>query len=247
MHKGNAKPYNKKRRPLRVTIDDLVMQIIMLRTKTAKGEHKKLGLPGVGPYKIKSISEDGNSVTLTDPNNPEGDQWVVNSSRVKKFYARPEWMKYPGDDDVSALTGDPLEDMEIEENEIPDVTGGNLREMPDVADNDIHMDEPEVVCEDPKNKIPLNSDDESSESEELAFTKKTPRIVIPRENPHKLTIADLSEGSLEVDALVGNKNSRFKWKCGTIARSKKQGSPSFKVVGKDINAWVPYKKLCKCL
>ena len=116
----NAALYNKKRIPHLLKIGDLVMEVTMPATNKEKHLHKKLRLPGKGPYKISDISKDDNTVKLVETEGTGGnDTWVVNVARVKKYVARPQWMIDPNEPTVLEITGPNNIDehfMEVEEN-----------------------------------------------------------------------------------------------------------------------------------
>jgi hypothetical protein len=115
-HAQNAALYNKKRIPHLLKIDDLVMEVTMPATNKKKSLHKKLRLPGKGPYKIIDISKDDNTVKLTRTDLPNNkDTWVVNVARVKKYIERPEWMIDPKQLSVLETTGPYNTDENFEE------------------------------------------------------------------------------------------------------------------------------------
>ena len=106
-HKENAASYNKKRIPHGLKKGDLVIEVTMQSTNKAKGTHKKLKLPGKGPYKVVEIAKDNNTVKLQDEVSSSRDSWVVNVSRVRKFVARPNWMVDAKDLTINEATGPP--------------------------------------------------------------------------------------------------------------------------------------------
>jgi hypothetical protein len=92
-NKDNAVHYNKRRRPHKFVAGDRVLEWTMIRTNKDKGVHKKISLPGVGPYLITKVNEDGNTVQIIDEESPEDKTWVVNVSNLRRYIKRPEWMK----------------------------------------------------------------------------------------------------------------------------------------------------------
>ena len=95
-HSYNTKAYNRKRIPHLLKVGDLVMEATMVNTSKKNLLHKKLKLPGKGPYKIKRISDDNNTVTITEVSaGLKSERRVVNVSRIKKYIERPEWMRNP--------------------------------------------------------------------------------------------------------------------------------------------------------
>jgi hypothetical protein len=62
----------------------------MPRTNMEKGLHKKLMLPGKGPYKVTKVFKESNTVKVELAQNL---QLTVNLKNVKRYFSRPEWMK----------------------------------------------------------------------------------------------------------------------------------------------------------
>jgi len=130
-HKQNAKHYNAKRKPHRFQVGDMVMEWAMLRTNKEKKIHKKISLPGFGPYKILSVSDDGNTVKLIDIESPKGTVWVTNVSRIRPYIVRPEWMINPDNKPVTELTGpintEDTEKLEEEFFSLSDLKGSKIK------------------------------------------------------------------------------------------------------------------------
>jgi hypothetical protein len=60
------------------------------KNKIKQEEHKKLKLPGKGPYKVIETFEESNTIKIRL--NKKKDL-IVNLKNVKKYFSRPEWMK----------------------------------------------------------------------------------------------------------------------------------------------------------
>jgi hypothetical protein len=110
-NRENAKLYDGRRKPHKFHVGDMVMEWTMIRTKKEKGIHKKISLPGMGPYRVKEVNKDGNTVILEDQVDPNKKCWVVNVGRLRRFTSRPEWMK----DDRTILDIAGPVDMELED------------------------------------------------------------------------------------------------------------------------------------
>jgi hypothetical protein len=112
----NAYRYNKTRIPLKIKAGDLVIEWTKVATKVDQGVHEKISLPGMGPYKVSSIDPSGNTLVLVDPKGHIKESWIVNASRVRKFQARPSWMRDPATDsttDDKEFDSEDLEDKDF--------------------------------------------------------------------------------------------------------------------------------------
>ena len=239
VHMDNALVYNRKRIFHNFKVGDKVMEVTMPQTKKDQGIHKKLVLPGMGPYTIVSISPDNNTVKLVDPEDPKEQTWVVNVSRVRAVVDRPDWMKDPQQRSVSEITG-PVE-IEVENMEI----------------SDEENDDTDYVGTSQRN---ANSEDESRKDLAIQPTKSKskPRLVkmtevaehsVPKTfkalgtdmEARCISKHDLVE-DLAVDVLVNNT-----WKCGHIVNVRSKGGLEVKVTGRHINAWTRVCRMRKCI
>jgi len=114
--KFNAKAYDASIRKEKVfKKGELVLTWKMPRTNKKAGEHKKLKLPGKGPYKIAEVFKDTNTLKLKIG---KDNFKTVNLKNVRKFTIRPEWMKEPDEEEVSEMSIEDLpEDSRSEEDE----------------------------------------------------------------------------------------------------------------------------------
>jgi hypothetical protein len=101
-HLANADRYNKRQKPHRLVVGDNVIFLRQLRTKK-NISHKKLGLPGVGPFKIVAINKLGSRITI----NKDGELHEVNAATLIKYVPRPDWMQDPAKTTVEQLAGPP--------------------------------------------------------------------------------------------------------------------------------------------
>jgi hypothetical protein len=105
----NAQLYNRdlhKRKEIRK--GELVLIWYMPRTNIEPGLHKKLILPGKGPYKLTKVFKESKTVKVELFQNL---QITVNLKNVKRYFSRPKWMKY-----------DHEESMDKEKPQIPSET-----------------------------------------------------------------------------------------------------------------------------
>jgi hypothetical protein len=63
--------------------------------------HKKLMLPGKGPYKVTKVFKESNTVKVELVQNL---QLTVNLKNVKRYFSRPKWMR---DDHEESLEEEP--------------------------------------------------------------------------------------------------------------------------------------------
>jgi hypothetical protein len=55
-----------------------------------EGQHKKLMLPGKGPYKVTKVFKESNTVQVMTT---QGQHQNANLKNVRRYFSRPEWMK----------------------------------------------------------------------------------------------------------------------------------------------------------
>jgi hypothetical protein len=89
-HEYNAARYNNKQRPHNFKVGD---KVIFLKTLRSKKDifHKKLALPGEGPFKIITINLKGSRATIS----VDGKLTEVNTANLVPYQRRPDWMLAP--------------------------------------------------------------------------------------------------------------------------------------------------------
>jgi hypothetical protein len=127
-HLANAERYNQRQRPHHLKKGDQVIFLRVLKTKK-NISHKKLGLPGVGPFIVHSVNDLGSRVVIL----VKGEQREVNAATLVKYTPRPQWMVDPDMPTIEDLTGPttipPLITGSDEEDEGVLETGHNMSDV----------------------------------------------------------------------------------------------------------------------
>ena len=100
-------------------------------------------LPGMGPYKVVSISDDDNTAKIIEIDPVDDDAtWVVNMSRLRKYIQRPEWMCNKVQETVGETAGITVEtDMQNSSISVHKDTFMDVTPNRPLGDFNIHKDD----------------------------------------------------------------------------------------------------------
>jgi hypothetical protein len=102
----------------------------MPRTNIEQGLHKKLMLPGKGPYKVTKVFKESNTVKVELFQNL---QMTINLKNVKRYFSRPKWMKNDHkesmDEKKLQIPSETVDHMDKEEEPIMDNRPFPLKEI----------------------------------------------------------------------------------------------------------------------
>jgi hypothetical protein len=125
-HRANADRYNKRQRPHGFQVGDKVIFLRELKTKK-NISHRKLGLPGVGPFEITAVNDLGSRITIDQ----KGKLREVNAATLVKFYPRPEWMQSPAKLSTEELAGQ-ADVEETEDEQMDDIEPTKDMSIPEI-------------------------------------------------------------------------------------------------------------------